>query len=135
MKSKNHHKYIIAGFVLATVFLLSQLIQPKQCQQNETEQNAGYVALAHISEPAKTAVLSVLSLQMYPNCYAPSARTIEEGAGKWPPHIAAALSQKSYTAYRHWNTFFANCAALICIYVAVAGIKKYYKDKDCETQD
>lgn len=124
MKSKNHHKYIITGFALAAVFFILPLMQPKQCLWNKTAGNDGYVALAHIGEPAKTAALSVLSFQLYPSCYASVIRLPEGAGGKWPVHIAAALGQKSYASYQRWNTFFADCAALACIFAVIAKIRK-----------
>ena len=126
MKSKNHHKRIILAGGLAVYFSIPLMVQPKICPTVVPTQEARFV-MPHIAAPLQTALLSVLSMQQYPRCFAPISLAGQTQKG-WPFVIAEPIRAQSYTAYTFWNRLFSGLATTACVLFAVTRIFKSRKE-------
>lgn len=94
---------MFAAGTMIVFLMLPQAFHPKLCHDTNSI-HGGLFHSPHIEEPAKNAVLSVISLQQYPACFAP----LQEVSGKgWVYRIAGALKARAYDTYRHWNFFIS----------------------------
>lgn len=83
--------------------------------------------MAHVSKPMQTALLSVLSLQQYPSCFAPIGRAGQSDKG-WSYVVADAIQNQAYSAYKFWNNLLAGLVALISAFFTISKIRKLSKE-------
>ncbi|MGB4882832.1 MAG: hypothetical protein WBO82_07345 [Neisseria sp.] len=125
MKLKKHRKSTLILLAIIVCLTVGLLIKPPLCGIRSLSSSAmtRYQA-EHVSEPAKTAVLSVVTAQQYPNCYAPLS--IAESKRGWTYPMAQAIRSYGYSSYVYWNNFIS--ILLIVIGLAFL-VNRYVKNR------
>ncbi len=83
--------------------------------------------MSHVSKPLQTALLSVLSLQQYPSCFAPIGRVGPSDRG-WSYVVADAIQNQAYSAYKFWNNLLVGLVVLISGFFTISKIRKLSKE-------